>query len=52
MLTEQTVVEIGTRFQWKSIALEASLADTFLENPFSTFNGGALAANLGAFIYF
>lgn len=52
MLTEQTLVQIGTRFQWKSIALEASLADAFLENPFGSFNGGTLAFNLGAFIYF
>ena len=52
MLTEQTLVQIGTRFQWKSIALEASLADAFLNNPFNSFNGGTLAFNLGAFIYF
>lgn len=52
MLTEQTIVQIGSRFQWKSIALEASLADAFLNNPFNSFNGGALAFNLGAFIYF
>ena len=52
MLTEQTIVQIGSRFQWKSIALEASLADAFLENPFGSFNGGTLAFNLGAFIYF
>ena len=52
LLTEQTVVEIGTRFQWKSIAVEASLADSFIDNPLGAFSGSALAANLGAFIYF
>lgn len=52
MLTEQTIVSIGTRFQWKSIALEGGLADAFLSNPFGAFNGGVITANLGAFIYF
>lgn len=52
MLTEQTFVSVGSRFQWKSIALEASLSDAFINNPFSSFSGSTLAANLGAFIYF
>lgn len=52
MLTEQTVASIGTRFQWKSIALEAGLTDAFLSNPFGAFSSGAITGNIGAFIYF
>ncbi|HOG69441.1 MAG TPA: hypothetical protein PK366_08685, partial [Fibrobacteraceae bacterium] len=47
-LTEHTSAEIGTRFQWKSFALEASLSEAF----FGALNKDNSDFNLNAFIYF
>jgi len=54
MRTGGVYVNFGTRFQYSNFALEASIENTFYNNPFSGFSDSdyVLLANFGAFIYF
>ncbi len=45
-------VNAGARFQYKNFALEASIADSFYNNPLEGFAGDNFIANIGGFIFF
>ena len=53
-LTGATRVNLGLRFQYSNFALEASIENTFYNNPFRGFSDGNnnIFANFGGFIYF
>ncbi len=51
--SSQTKAQLGLRFQWKMLAMEASLEDVIYEKTFAAaFNGENLLANLGFFLNF
>lgn len=54
MRTGGVNVNFGTRFQYSNFAMEASIENTFYNNPFAGFSDEdyVLMANFGAFIYF
>ncbi len=45
-------VDAGVRFQYKNFALEASINNSFFNNPLAGFNGNNFIANFGGFINF
>lgn len=48
-----TEVDLGARFQYDMFAVELSLADSFIRNPFGAFSDThEIGANIGAFINF
>lgn len=53
-LTGATTVNLGARFYYSNFALEASIENTFYNNPFRGFADGNnnILANFGGFIYF
>ena len=53
-LTGATTVNLGARFQYNNFALEASIENTFYDNPFRGFADGNnnILANFGGFIFF
>ena len=53
-LTGATTVNLGARFHYNNFALEASIVNTFYNNPFRGFADGnnTILANFGGFIYF
>ena len=52
MRTNAAFVNGGARFQYRDFAVEASVANSFFNNPLEGFNGTNFVANLGGFIYF
>ncbi len=51
--SSETKAQLGLRFQWKMIAMEASLEDVIYKKTFAAaFNGEDLLANLGFFLNF
>lgn len=51
-VTSSTVAQAGIRFQYNNYALEASIANTFYNNPLCGFGGDDMMASLGGFIFF
>lgn len=53
MHSSQTRAQLGLRFQWKMLAVEASLENVIYEKTFAAaFNGENLFANMGFFLNF
>ena len=50
--TNKTTVDTGIRFQYNNYALEANIAKNFYNDPLGGFNGDAMIASLGGFIFF
>lgn len=51
--SSETKAQLGLRFQWKMLAMEASLEDVIYRKTFAAaFNGENLLANLGFFLNF
>jgi len=51
-VTGMTTVNAGARFQYSNFALEASIQNSFYNNPLEGFNGTNFLAQVGGFIYF
>lgn len=52
-ISGKTTVNLGTRFQYNRVALEATMTKTFLQNPFVGFSkADGIALDIGAFINF
>ena len=50
---EETTVELGARFNYGPVAVEAAFTRQFLKNPFSGYGDkAAIVTSLGAFIFF
>jgi len=52
MVSGAISVNAGVRFQYKNFALEASVLDSFYNNPLEGFGGDNFIANIGGFILF
>ena len=51
--SSQTKAQLGLRFQWKMLAVEASLEEVVYEKSFAAaFNGENLFLNIGFFMNF
>lgn len=52
-VSNKTTVNLGARFQYNRVALEATMTKTFLQNPFVGFSkADGIALDIGAFINF